>query len=340
MAFMGDHSASSAHQAAGAPLRRARTAAWIVTLVMGGTTMAFQVYHSVRFGHMPWELAALYGTVPLLLCMCVLEIVAEWRGAPGAAKAGAYAIMGAAMFLSASATGDVVLAAAPPHWSLLFGALLDGAELLAAYFIMNGPAAAQAVATVAQREAELRAEANAERSARQEAEANAARALAEMRAAAEASLAEIRAAHEANVRDLVRQAEAEREAAETTMREAAEQVRSQVTELEAQLAAAQADLGEAVSRNAVLEAKTERLTRKAAANGSRKNGANGSRTAPAAKVPNDVDARAEALRILDARPGISGAELGDLCGKSERWGQLRKKEFAGHVAEGGEVAES
>jgi len=174
------------HSAAGTPLRRARTCAWIVTVVMGATTMAFQVYHSVKFGRMPWELAGLYGVVPLLIAVLVLEIVAEWRGAPWPAQAGAYLIMGAAMFLSASATGSVVLSAAPAHFSLLPGALLDGAELLAAYFIMNGPTAAQAVAEVARREAELTAAATA---AREELD----RAVAEHRK----SLAEAEAAHRA-----------------------------------------------------------------------------------------------------------------------------------------------
>jgi hypothetical protein len=172
------------HEAAGAPLRRARTSAWIVTVVMGGTTMAFQVYHSVKFGHMPWELAVLYGVAPLLIAVLVLEIVAEWRDAPWAAKAGAYLIMGAAMFLSASATGDVVLAAAPPHFSLLFGALLDGAELLAAYFIMNGPSAAQAVAAVAKREAELLGRIASERSSREQSEAALRGELSDLRARA------------------------------------------------------------------------------------------------------------------------------------------------------------
>jgi len=180
------------HEAAGAPLRRARTSAWIVTVVMGLTTMAFQVYHSVRFGHMPAELAVLYGIAPLLIAVLVLEIVAEWRGAPWPAKAGAYAIMGAAMFLSASATGDVVLAAAPPHFSLLFGALLDGAELLAAYFIMNGPTAAQAVAAVAAREAELLGRIDAERSSREQSEAALRGELSDLRARAESEINALR----------------------------------------------------------------------------------------------------------------------------------------------------
>jgi hypothetical protein len=191
----------SEHYAAGAGMRRARSAAWIVTLVMGGTTMAFQVYHAVKFGHMPWELAVLYGIVPLLIALLVLEIVAEWREAPWPAKAAAYAIMAAAMFLSASATGSVVLHAAPGHFSLLPGALLDAAELLAAFFIMNGPTAAHAVAEVARRIEGLVAEANAARRSREETEANAARTERELRAAHEAELRTEREAHEqANAR--------------------------------------------------------------------------------------------------------------------------------------------
>jgi hypothetical protein len=45
-----------------------------------------------------------------------------------------------------------------------------------------------------------------------------------------------------------------------------------------------------------------------------------------------VDARAEALLILANEPGISGAQLGERCGKSERWGQLLKKQLAGSVS--------
>lgn len=219
MSGMGQH---SEHYAAGAPLRRARASAWIVTVAMGGTTMAFQVYHSVKFGHMPWELAVLYGIVPLLIAVLVLEIVAEWRDAPWPAKAGAYLIMGAAMFLSASATGSVVLHAAPAHWSLLFGALLDGAELLAAYFIMNGPAVAQAVAAVAAREAELLGQAAAERSAREQAEAVHARETEDLRAelaaaaeAAERQMAEARRVHQMTVSVLEERVNAARSEAET-----------------------------------------------------------------------------------------------------------------------------
>lgn len=203
------------HEAAGAGLRRARAAAWIVTVVMGGTTMAFQVYHAVKFGHMPWPLAVLYGIVPLLIALLVLEIVAEWREAPWAAKAAAYAIMATAMFLSASATGAVVLRAAPGHFSLLPGALLDAAELLAAFFILNGPSAAQAVAAVARREAELLARVDAERSARQRSEATLQGELSDLQARAGREIEAFRSDH---VSDQQALESAQREAAEALTR--------------------------------------------------------------------------------------------------------------------------
>ena len=214
---MGSHSA-----ARGGPLRRAWISAWIVTVAMGGTTMAFQVYHSVKFGHLPWELAVLYGIVPLLIAILVLEIVAEWTQAPRFAKLAAYAIMGAAMFLSASATGAVVLHAAPAHFSLLPGALLDGAELLAAYFIMNGP---RALDRAAQAEAEKQAAAE--------------RAEADERTALRAELEAVSEARAADVSALRDELDAERTARETAQREAVEAL-ARAEKLDVKLAAATA----------------------------------------------------------------------------------------------------
>lgn len=392
MTGMGTHSAAK-----GGPLRRAWICAWIVTVAMGGTTMAFQVYHSLTTGHMPWPYAWLFGIMPLLLAMVILEIVAEWTAASWRAKGVAYAVMVGAMYMSASGTGDVVRYAAPPHCQLLFGALLDTAELFAANFIMNGPRAADAAAdaaaaAVAAREAVLRAEANAERSARQEAEANAAARTAELRAelegerdarAAEAAGAEAelraaavradsgaraerqaaldaaREAHEARERGLADELAAERRRRETAEQDAAMRARAEagritaeagrsavITELNTArtaLEAALADRGDAESRAERAEAKAasaeRRLAANAEANGTRKTGAAGERKAPRAVVPSDVDARAEALAIIAAEPNITGAELGERLGMSDRWGQLRKKEYAGHVTgSGGEAA--
>jgi hypothetical protein len=328
---MGDHAARNVQHSAGkgGPLRRAWASAWFVTLVMGSTTMAFQVYHSVHYGKMPWELAWMYGIVPLLIAMAILEIVAEWKAAPWPAKVTAYAVMGAAMFLSASATGAVVLHAAPPHFSLLFGALLDAAELLAAYFIMNGPraadlaaeAAAKAVAE-AQRQAAFDAAVTAERDGRRAAEAERDTAL---RQAQEAARAAADSAAQASALAM-RQAEADGELAE---------LRAMVPALEEARDTAEAVLARAERRAEGAEARAARLARSAGSKGNRSGAAadgGKDRSATATKVPKDVDAQAAALAILAQEPGITGRELGERCGRSERWGQDFKKQLAARAA--------
>ncbi len=225
MAGMGTHSD------AGRPLRRAHFAAWFTFTFMAGTTMAFQTYHSVETGQMPWPLAVLYGIGAFILAISVLEFA---RHAPPAVRAGAYALTAGAMYLSASATGDVTRHAAPPHAELLFGLLMDGAALLAIHFILNGPRAADAVSAAAAREAVLRAEANAERSARQAAEANAARAERELRAEWNAERETERQANEAASVRLARELE---EARAAGRREANARQRA-----DAELAAARAEL--------------------------------------------------------------------------------------------------
>lgn len=151
----------------------------------------------------------------------------------------------------------------------------------------------------------------AERAARTEAQRNAA-----LRAEAEAARNEAQAALDAE-----RAARAE---ADATHGEA--------------LAAAETAREGAERQAADAEAKAARLTRKLEANGTRKPGAKAAaqgRSGTRTTVPSDVDARAEALRILADNPNISGAKLGEACGMSERWGQLRKGELAEHVANGG-----
>lgn len=327
------HDARSAGK--GGPLRRAWIAAWIVTLAMGGTTMAFQVYHSLHYGQMPWPLAWLFGIMPLVIAMLVLEIVAEWHAAPWVAKTVAYTVMGGAMFLSASATGAVVLHAAPPHWSLLFGALLDAAELLAAYFIMNGPRAADAAADAAaaahaeaERQAEFAAAVAAERAARSAAEEARDAAL---REAAEAARA---------VAGLTARVSAADEGQAGALAELAG-LRGKVSALEEARDAAEAALAQAGQRAESAEAKAERLSRKLGPNSAAGRNRNaGAKDAAKSRttVPNDVDARAQALSILLEEPDITGKELGERCGRGERWGQLRKSELAGHVADGGSQA--
>ena len=154
------------HSPAEAANKRARISAWAVFTSMAGTTMAFQVYHSIKHGHMPWPLAVLYGVVPLFIAMLLIEVVSGWEDAPKWIRGGAYLIISGAMFLSASATGAVVLKAAPPHSSLLFGLLLDGAAILAARFLMTATKRAATAELAA-----LGATLEAERQARQQAEA-------------------------------------------------------------------------------------------------------------------------------------------------------------------------
>lgn len=303
MAPMPDHAKPPAKSTArGGPLRRAWISAWIVTLAMGCTTMAFQVFHSIKHGGMPWELAVLYGIVPLLIAMLVLEIVAEWKQAPFAAKGAAYLIMGAAMFLSASATGAVVLHAAPAHWSLLFGALLDGAELLAAYFIMNGPRKADELlaAEARKRAADERAEDGELARLRRELEAVTARAEAEATA----------------LRKAVSGAEAERESA----RSEAEALTARVDSLIRKLAGN----GDRKAAGSAPRKRGGNETRKPA--GSRAASAPEADAGSGAEVPADLDSEALVLRYLSE--GKSASEAGRLAGLSDARGRQIARKLA------------
>lgn len=199
MPRMGKHSPTEAAN------KRARVSAWLVFISMAGTTMSFQVYHSIKHGHMPWPLAVLYGVVPLLISMLVIEVVSGWHDAPKWIRWGAYLIIGGAMYLSAAATGAVVLRAAPVHSSLLFGLLLDGAAILAARFLMTAvkrAAAAEQAAHAAALEAERAARHQAE-SERDAALAEAAGSAARAKAAqqqAEAARAELGERHQGGTR--------------------------------------------------------------------------------------------------------------------------------------------
>ena len=129
--------------------------------------MSFQVYHSVKHGHMPWPLAVLYGVIPLLISMLLIDFVSAWKDAPVWALPGGCLIIGGSMYLSASATGAVVLHAAPDHASSLFGILLDGAAILAARFLMTAAKRA-AVSELASFEAAFEAERLTRRAAEEE----------------------------------------------------------------------------------------------------------------------------------------------------------------------------
>lgn len=169
------------HSPAEAASKRARACAWAVFVSMAGTTMSFQVYHSIERGHLPPALAVLYGVVPLFISMLLIEVISGWESAPKWIRGAAYLIIAGSMYLSAAATGAVVLKAAPPHSSLLFGLLLDGAAILAARFLMTGTSRAAKAELAALEQA-----AQIERAARLEAEEEAEAALSEAQAALDA----------------------------------------------------------------------------------------------------------------------------------------------------------
>ena len=105
-------------------------------------------------------------------------------------------------------------------------------------------------------------------------------------------------------------------------------LRAELDTLTDTLETAQAERDDAQRERAEMAAKAEVLARKlSAAQGARKR-ATAPRSKSETKVPSDVDARAEALAILAAEPGISGAELGPRVGMSKRWGQLLKNGLA------------
>jgi hypothetical protein len=227
------------HHAAGAPMRRARFAAWCVFTGMAATSMTFQTYHAITAGQLAWPLAALYGIAPLAISIGVLEFAAIWGVLW--AQIASYLIAGGAMYASASATGAVTQHAAAAHTELVFGLILDAAALLAIAFINHGPTAAAVVAAVEAREAELLERIAAGRAEAQGAARNAADAEARLRAelAAERTAKQAAAAEaETALRAAIERAASEGEGArETALRAAAEASRAREGALLQQLQA-------------------------------------------------------------------------------------------------------
>jgi hypothetical protein len=109
-------------------------------------------------------------------------------------------------------------------------------------------------------------------------------------------------------------------------------LRVQLEVQRAAVSAAQSERDEAQQHAAELQAKTDVLTRRLAAAAGVKRGrkppAKRGSAAPATKVPRNVDVQTEALVILAAEPDITGEELAERVGRSERWGQTFKKNHA------------
>ena len=127
-------------------------------------------------------------------------------------------------------------------------------------------------------------------------------------------------------------------------------VQAEMDALHAQVEALTAKLCDAESERDAARRDTASLTRKLAArkpnrtrtktpNSGRRTGANaGGQKTPNSgadtQVPNDINVRAEALGYYLENPDISGRELGEKVGRGERWGQLRKNEFAAAAPKG------
>lgn len=132
-----------------------------------------------------------------------------------------------------------------------------------------------------------------------------------------------------------RQAAIERAEADerTALRAALADAEAVVEPLRSELEAARGELARMTAKTEMLERKLDVVSRRGKSRNARaKNGAGSPRSkgtrSHETEVPNDVDARAEAMAILDTEPGISGAELGERVGKSKRWGQLLKSSLA------------
>ena len=121
------------------------------------------------------------------------------------------------------------------------------------------------------------------------------------------------------------------------LRERLEALAGETAPLREALAAAQREAEQANARaesaTAKLAARKPHRTRTKAPNAGRRKDPNAAtngkpNAASETGVPADFDARAEALEIYLGDPQISGKDLGAKVGLGERWGQLRKAEFA------------
>jgi hypothetical protein len=140
-------------------------------------------------------------------------------------------------------------------------------------------------------------------------------------------------------RDETQRAASEAAAADerTALRADLEALRAEVAPLRERLAATESERdaanAKAESLAAKLAARKPNRTRTKAPNAGRRKNPNAApngnpNAAPETVVPDDFDARAEALEAYLSDPKISGKDLGAKVGLGERWGQLRKAEFA------------
>lgn len=275
------------HEAAGAPLRRARASAWTVFWLTAGTSVLYNCYHALVDDRMPWYTGVPEGVLPLVVAIGVIEFSGAWRkNVP--LQVAAWAVAAGAMAWSSVAINSVV----SHGWAL--GLIGDTAALAAMYFLLNGPTAAQAVAAVARREAELLAKIDAGRSAREDAEA----------------------VLRAERADLERRAMAEIEGRDRALADAAEA-----------LALARSDTEKAVARVAVLERKLGGPARRSRTAPARSGTA--SRPDAGTAPEDDLDLEARALKLLATNLDMSGAELAEKLGISAGYGRKLRRRLTG-----------
>jgi hypothetical protein len=133
-------------------------AAWLVLVMMGGTSVTFNVWHAVHSGRMLLPLALLAAVAPVFAAMGLSHIVATHK-CGWFMKAITVGVMLGAMALSAGAIAAVI-APVSMHLSWLFGGVLDAAALIALGVILTEhgrEAARQAAHDAAAAEAARRA---------------------------------------------------------------------------------------------------------------------------------------------------------------------------------------
>jgi hypothetical protein len=308
---MADMAKHSEHYAAGAPYRRARASAWTVFWLTAGTSVLYNCYHALVDDRMPWYTGVPEGVLPLVVAIGVLEFSGAWRkNIP--LQVAAWAVTGGAMAWSAVAINAVV------RYGFALGLIGDTAALAAMYFLLNGPTAAQAVAKMDAKVAELLGRAGAEQSAREQAEAGGRAALSDLQAAADAELAKRDAAWRTELDDL-RTASERTLNVERTARETAEAERDSIRS-KADAEAARADR---------LERKLTGPARRSRTAPARSGTA--PRTAAGTAPDDDLELESRALKLLATDLTMSGAELARQLEISPGYGRKLRRRLTGEL---------
>lgn len=161
---------SDVHAATPAPKRRsAAPAAWLVLGTMGVASVVFQVDHALGGGLPRWLIAGVVGFAPVAVSLGVAHMIALHRGGT-AVRVAAILVMACGMTLSMGAIAWVVGPYYHSWLRWLFGVLLDGAALFAAWVLLGDHARRAAEASaVAEAAVMVQAAEDAARDARSEA---------------------------------------------------------------------------------------------------------------------------------------------------------------------------